>query len=171
MAILKDLIVHGSSRFLNKIYAEELETSAFEAESAIIKKLKADDATVVGLLDVQGEMHTNSWTNSNIATIDGSFYITPTIECASGTLSSLTASTGTPPKHSFVLTAATGSSFAVVNSLYYYDTSAHTVTWAKYSKVLITGEILVGGEWIPLGTILGQLNGDGASGSISIFNG
>lgn len=54
MAILKDLIVHGSSRFLNKIYANELETSAFEAESAIIKKLKADDATVVGLLDVQG---------------------------------------------------------------------------------------------------------------------
>ena len=43
MAILKDLIVHGSSRFLNKIYAEELETSAFEAESAIIKKLKADE--------------------------------------------------------------------------------------------------------------------------------
>lgn len=171
MAILKDLIVHGSSRFLNKIYASEIQTPLIEAEAGIIKKLKADDVTVVGLLDVQGQMHTNSWTNSNIATIDGSFYITPTIECASGTLSSLTASTGTPPKHSFVLTAASGSSFAVVNSLYYYDTSAHTVTWAKYSKVLITGEILVGGEWIPLGTILGQLNADGASGSISIFNG
>ena len=59
MAILKDLIVHGSSRFLNKIYADELETSAFEAESAIIKKLTAKDATlenatVIGLLDVQG---------------------------------------------------------------------------------------------------------------------
>ena len=171
MAILKDLIVHGSSRFLNKIYASEIQTPLIEAESGIIKKLKADDVTVVGLLDVQGQMHTSSWTNSNIATIDGSFYITPTIECASGTLSSLTINTSTPPKHSFVLTAATGSSFAVVNSLYYYDTSVHTVTWAKYSKVLITGEILVGGEWIPLGTILGQLNADGTSGSISIFNG
>ena len=59
MAILKDLIVHGSSRFLNKIYASELETSTFEAESAVIKKLTAKDATVgnatvIGLLDVQG---------------------------------------------------------------------------------------------------------------------
>ena len=86
MAILKDLIVHGSSRFLNKIYASEIQTPLIEADAGIFKKLKADDATVIGLLDVKGQMHTNSWSNSNIATIDGSFYITPTIGSASGTV-------------------------------------------------------------------------------------
>ena len=155
MAILKDLIVHGSSRFLNKIYAEELETSAFEAESAIIKKLKADDATVVGLLDVQGEMHTNSWTNSNIATIDGSFYITPTIGSDSGTVDTTTTS----------LTFH-GANYAV-NSLY-LNASNSNVAWTTGSKVLVTGEVQVDGEYIPFGTLMGQLGSKVAADQISI---
>ena len=39
MAILKDLIVHGSSRFLNKIYASEIQTPLIDAEAGIMKKL------------------------------------------------------------------------------------------------------------------------------------
>ena len=155
MAILKDLIVHGSSRFLNKIYAEELETSAFEAESAIIKKLKADDATVIGLLDVQGQLHTNTWTNSNIATIDGSFYITPTIGSDSGTVDTTTTS----------LTFH-GANYAV-NSLY-LNASNSNVAWTTGSKVLVTGEVQVDGEYIPFGTLMGQLGSKVAADQISI---
>lgn len=154
MAILKDLIVHGSSRFLNKIYASEIQTPLIEAEAGIIKKLKANDATVVGLLDVKGQLHTNSWSNSNIATIDGSFYITPTIESASGTVS-ITASS----------LAFSGTNYAVT-SLYLGDGSS--ITWPRYSKVLVTGQILSNGEWIPLGTLLGQLNSAATATSISI---
>lgn len=154
MAILKDLIVHGSSRFLNKIYASEIQTPLIEAEAGIIKKLKADDVTVVGLLDVKGQLHTNSWSNSNIATIDGSFYITPTIGSASGTVS-ITSSSLT----------FSGTNYAV-SSLYLGDGSS--IAWPRYSKVLVTGQILSNGEWIPLGTLLGQLNNAATATSISI---
>ena len=128
MAILKDLIVHG---------------------------LKADDATVVGLLDVQGEMHTNSWTNSNIATIDGSFYITPTIGSDSGTVDTTTTS----------LTFH-GANYAV-NSLY-LNASNSNVAWTTGSKVLVTGEVQVDGEYIPFGTLMGQLGSKVAADQISI---
>ena len=154
MAILKDLIVHGSSRFLNKIYASEIQTPLIEADAGVFKKLKADDATVVGLLDVKGQLHTNSWSNSNIATIDGSFYITPTIGSASGTVT-ITASTLT----------FSGTNYAV-SSLYLGDGSS--ITWPENSKVLVTGQILSNGEWIPLGTLLGQLSSTATATSISI---
>ena len=156
MAILKDLIVHGLSRFLNKIYANEIQTPLIEAEAGIFKKLKADDATVVGLLDVKGQLHTNSWSNSNIATIDGSFYITPTIGSASGTVAITTSS----------LTFS-GTNYAI-SSLYLGDGSS--ITWPQYSKVLVTGQILSNGEWIPLGTLLGQIRGTATAASISIDN-
>lgn len=156
MAILKDLIVHGSSRFLNKIYASEIQTPLIKAEAGIIKKLKADDATVVGLLDVKGQLHTNSWSNSNIATIDGSFYITPTIGSASGTVSITSSSL-----------VFSGTNYAV-SSLYLGDGSS--ITWPQYSKVLVTGQILSNGEWIPLGTLLGQLSSTATAASISINN-
>lgn len=163
MAILKDLIVHGSSRFLNKIYANELEVSAFEAESAIIKKLTAKDtilgnATVIGLLDVQGQLHTNTWTNSNIATIDGCFYITPTLSSDSGNI-----------VFSSVNVASLTGDFTAVNSLYIGDSSSgSTVQWTKDSKVLLTGEVEVNGQWLPLGTLLGTLSANAATSSIGL---
>jgi len=70
-------------------------------------------------------LHTNSWSNSNIATIDGSFYITPTIGSASGTVT-ITAST----------LIFSGTNYAV-SSLYLGDGSS--ITWPQYSKVLVTG--------------------------------
>lgn len=160
MAILKDLIVHGSSRFLNKIYASEIQTPLIEAEAGIIKKLKADDATVVGLLDVKGQLHTNSWSNSNIATIDGSFYITPTIGSGQGTIT-ITSSTLKFTRKD------TNNSFAV-ESLYLGDNNS--ITWPSYSKVLVTGQVKLNGEWIPLGTLLGQISGTATAASITINN-
>lgn len=159
MAILKDLIVHGSSRFLNKIYASEIQTPLIEAEAGIFKKLKADDATIVGLLDVQGQMHTNSWTNSNIATIDGSFYITPTLSSSSGTVSFSSATAAT----------FTGT-YSAVSSLYIGNNTASTVQWTSGSKILITGEVQVDEEWIPLGTLLGTLNSTNPTTSMPIVN-
>ena len=163
MAILKDLIVHGSSRFLNKIYASELETSTFEAESAVIKKLTAKDATVgnatvIGLLDVQGQLHTNTWTNSNIATIDGCFYITPTLSSDSGKIS-----------FSSTTVASLTGSYSAVTSLYIGDSSSgSTVQWTKDSKVLLTGEVQVNGQWLPLGTLLGTLSANATTSSIGL---
>ena len=163
MAILKDLIVHGSSRFLNKIYANELEVSAFEAESAIIKKLTAKDATlenatVIGLLDVQGQLHTNTWTNSNIATIDGCFYITPTLSSDSGKIS-----------FSSTTVASLTGSYSAVTSLYIGDSSSgSTVQWTKDSKILLTGEVEVNGQWLPLGTLLGTLSANASTSSIGL---
>lgn len=159
MAILKDLIVHGSSRFLNKIYASEIQTPLIEAEAGIFKKLKADDATVVGLLDVQGQLHTNSWSNSNIATIDGSFYITPTLSSSSGTVSFSSATAAT-----FIGT------YSAVSSLYIGNDTASTVQWTSGSKILITGEVQVDEEWIPLGTLLGTLNSTNPTTSMPIVN-
>ena len=160
MAVLKDLIVHGSSRFLNKIYASQIQAESGIFNKLIAKDLQAGKATVVGLLDVQGQLHTNAWTNSNIATIDGSFYITPTISSAEGTASNISATT--------IQFVPRNNTFAVVSSLYYYDTSAHEGTWLKYSKVLVTGQVQLNGEWIPLGTILGYLNADGTATSLVI---
>ena len=163
MAILKDLIVHGSSRFLNKIYANELEVSAFEAESAIIKKLTAKDtilgnATVIGLLDVQGQLHTNTWTNSNIATIDGCFYITPTLSSDSGKIS-----------FSSTSVASLTGTYAAVTSLYIGDSSSgSTVQWTSGSNVLLTGEVEVNGQWLPLGTLLGTLSANATTSSIGL---
>ena len=168
MAVLKDLIVHGNSRFLNAAHFNQLKANDLAAEQGYFNKLIAVDgkisslnvddltaqnATVIGLLDVKGELHTNSWTNANIATIDGSFYITPTVSCESGTF----AYDGT----NITVTAASGYSFGV-DSLYTYTTSGIVTTytsWPQYSRVLLTGEVKLSGsnEWQPLGTIRGQI--------------
>lgn len=175
MAVLKDLIVHGSSRFLNTSYFNQLNTNKIGAEEGIFNKIVAttgdigsltvDDltagkATVLSLLDVRGELHTNQWTNSNIATIDGSFYITPTIGVPSGTM--------TTTANSVVIN---GSNFPI-SSLYVNgvnsDNTATTVAWTSGSKVLVTGEILVNGVYMPLGTLIGTLSANATASQIQV---
>lgn len=175
MAVLKDLIVHGPSRFINTAQFESLKTNKIGAEEGVFNKivattgdigsltvedLTAGKATVLSLLDVRGELHTNQWTNSNIATIDGSFYITPTIGVNSGTMTT-TANSVT----------VKGSNFPI-SSLYVNginsDNTADTVAWTSGSKVLITGEILVNGTYMPLGTLVGVLDGDASATQIKI---
>ena len=163
MAILKDLIVHGSSRFLNKIYASELETPLISADAGVFKKLTAKDltaetATVIGLLDVQGQLHTNTWTNSNIATIDGCFYITPTLSSDTGSIAFTSATA-----------ASLAGTYTAVTSLYVGDaTSGSTVQWTAGSNVLLTGQVKVNNEWIPLGTLLGTLSGNVTTSAIGL---
>ena len=173
MAVLKDLIVHGPSNFIGTTQFTNLKANKIKATEGIFNKLiattadfdtmTANNATVVGLLDVKGELHTNSWTNSNIATIEGSFYITPTISCESGTFNY----DGT----NITLTAASGYSFAV--SSLYVNNGANTGTnaaWTAYSEVLITGQVAVGNEKVPLGTIKGRVTSTAPTTSKIIIN-
>ena len=177
MAILNNLIVNGASRFLNKAYFSFIKSDKIGAEEGIFNKIVAttgdigsltvDDltagkATVLSLLDVRGELHTNQWTNSNIATVDGSFYITPTIGVDSGTMTTTTNSV-----------TVNGSNFPI-SSLYVNginsDNTAGTVAWTSGSKVLVTGEILVNGTYMPLGTLVGTLGSNVTASKIDITN-
>lgn len=156
MAVLKDLIVHGSSRFLNgaqfnTINAEsigategifnKLIATTLEAKEATITDLTAENATVTGLLDVQGQMHTNSWTNANIATIDGNFFITPTIGVAYGAFT-------------YNGTDITVSGVTKDSTTYKFGTDSN---WVANSLVMITGQVAGADAMMPLGTIRGKL--------------
>ena len=153
MAVLKDLIVHGASRFLNKSYFDSLEADSGAFKKIIAKDATVTNATVMGLLDVTGELHTKSWSNSNIATIDGSFYITPTFGLQGGDTST---NTVTVAATSLSFTNSSGTNFNF-DSLY-LDGSDSAIAWTTNSKVIVTGEILKDGEWIPLGTLKGTLS-------------
>ena len=152
MAVLKDLIVHGASRFLSKSYFDSLEADSGAFKKIIAKDATVTNATVMGLLDVTGELHTKSWSNSNIATIDGSFYITPTFGLQGGDTST---NTVTVAANSLSFTNSSGTNFNF-DSLY-LDGSDSAIAWTTSSKVIVTGEILKDGEWIPLGTLKGTL--------------
>lgn len=71
-----DGTVAADQGIFNKLIATTADIGTLDVDN-----LTAQNATVVGLLDVKGEMHTNTWTNANIANIGGSFYITPTVNC------------------------------------------------------------------------------------------
>lgn len=182
MAVLKDLIVHGSSRFVNGIKARtinvesigadigifnKLVATSLDAETATIDDLTAKNATVTALLDVQGDMHTNSWSNSNMATIDGNFYITPTSVSADG--SDVSSSSYTPTG----TIAYTSPNFTKISITGTFDTSqlilnnnSH-IAWPANSEVIVTGDVLVGNEWFPLGTIRGKLESQIAANNAS----
>lgn len=172
MAVLKDLIVHGASRFLGDVYFNFLKANDIAAETGYFKKLTAiegtitdltstnlvaKNATVTALLDVQGDMHTNSWSNSNIATIDGSFYITPTSVSTDGSDTSVSNYT---PTGTIAYTSPNFTKISITGtfdtSQLVLDTNSH-VPWPANSEVIITGDVLVGNEWLPLGTIRGKL--------------
>lgn len=136
----------------NKLIATSANISTLDVDS-----LTAQNATVVGLLDVQGQLKTNTWSNSNIATIEGNFFIAPTL-ATNGTLTSgdtkLTIS-----KTNNIWEIAIAGSFLVnqigaepVNTS---DTS--TNQWTAGSIVLLTGEIAKDDGIYPLGTLKGEI--------------
>ena len=166
MAVLKDLIVHGRSRFVNgaqfnTINAEsigategvfnKLIATSLKADEATIDNLTAENAKITGILDVtEGELHTNTWTNASIATVGGSLYITPTLESASGNfaMNSATDITFSSPSTNFDWSNLyTGNSSGSANR-----------SWTVGSKVLITGEVAgADGILLPLGTLKGDV--------------
>ena len=85
MAVLKDLIVHGSSRFLNDIKTNTMHanlidvndgifktitTTTLDAETITADMLTATNARVSQTLTVDGTISTNKWEAANIANID-----------------------------------------------------------------------------------------------------
>ena len=176
MAVLKDLIVHGPSRFINTAQFEALKANRIGAEEGVFNKLiatnadigtldvddlTAQNATVVELLDVKGDLHTNSWTNSNISSVGGSFYVAPTV-------STTIAEGGTPMNIAIGGSAGartfqvTGGAFVTDAVKTYNGTTTSTVTWSVGSHVMVTGNIRVeanGAKGVdyPLGTLNGYL--------------
>ena len=180
MAVLKDLIVHGRSQFINgaqfnslganKISAEEgifnkLVATNLEASTASITDLTATNAKIIGLLDVKGELHTNKWTNSNISNIGGSFYISPTVSTtiASGNTPMSVTITGTANDRSFQVS---GGNFTTDAVKIYENDDTHSVYatgttpgWPVGSHVMVTGNIRLTSTGVdyPLGTLTGYL--------------
>ena len=156
MAVLKDLIVHGPSRFVNGV-----EANSIKADEGIFKFLKAEDltankATVVGLLDVQGELHTNKWTSTNIASIGGTFYISPTYKSSTAKLQ---------------FGGSANSRTIIISSGSFGSASANGLAmsaWVAQSKVMMTGSITYNGTTYPLGTCDGTLNAAMASTGFTI---
>ena len=180
MAVLKDLIVHGASYFINLAQFKSLFSENIAADKGIFNKLIATSAgvgnidfdalvneqlTVVGLLDVKGELHTSTWTNSNISTIDGSFYITPTLGLSES---------GTPVAAVTTTSITFSGPTYSLDSIYLKGNESNnnvstSVSWTTGAKVLVTGEVKVGETWMPLGTLTGTL-GTITSTSVQINN-
>lgn len=159
MAVLKDLIVHGPSRFISAVgftdlTANKIEADTVKAENGYFTKLKAKTATmdsvvVNELLDVHGELHTKSWSNSNIATVDGNFHIVPTITAATAT-GTITYSSGA---YSMDVTGAFATNTLTVGN------STSVVAWTPGSSLIVSGEVQINNEWLPLGTLKCDLGG------------
>lgn len=196
MAVLKDLIVHGASRFINvaqygsakggviaadkgvfnKLIATSAEIDTLNVEELNADRLTAQNATVMGLLDVKGNLHTNSWTNSNIATIQGNFYIAPAV--MTGTSSgdtgvTITAISNGSANNGYWTLALSGTNILTFPNLEADKaTSAEEETsynaWSPGSLVMVTGSIKKDGITYPLGTLKGELSGIISSNGVTV---
>ena len=197
MAVLKDLIVHGASRFINnthyvtaqggvlaadkgvfnKLIATNAEIDTLNVDELNANNLTAQNATVMGLLDVKGDLHTNTWTNSNIATIQGNFYIAPTIKTGTSsddddtgvTISAI--SNGSESVGYWTLTISGTQIFSAVpdlesDSIDNSDSAFNS--WSSGSLVMVTGSIKKGHITYPLGTLKGELSGDVGPNGVTI---
>ena len=131
----------------NKLIATSADIGTLDVDD-----LTADNATVVGLLDVKGEIHTNSWTNANIANIGGSFYITPTIESATATLRI----SGSASNRTIAVSDGT---FETDTIQKYENETTSPINWVVGSKVMVTGSVKSETSMeYPLGTCVGTLS-------------
>lgn len=171
MAVLKDLIVHGSSRFLNDIRTNTMHanlidvndgifktitTTTLDAETITADMLTATNARVSQTLTVDGTISTNKWEAANIANIGGNFYISPTGKADSGTITVTKTSTTT------VNGVSVGVYTLVVGSASFGVTSTSSTIWGpasgNQSKVIFTGSISYGNsKKYPLGTCNGTM--------------
>ena len=166
MAVLKDLIVHGRSRFINGIDADAIHanlidandgvfktitTTTLDAETITTNMLNATNARVSQTLTVDGTISTNKWEAANIANIGGNFYISPTGKSSTGTIT--VTKTGTTTINGVtvgVYTIVVGGTFGV--------TSTNSTIWGTNSKVVFTGSISYNNsKKYPLGTCNGTI--------------
>ena len=167
MAVLKDLIVHGPSRFINGIDADSVHANLIDANDGIFKTittttldaetittdmLTAQNARVAQTLTVDGTISTNKWEAANIANIGGNFYISPTGKADSGTI------TVTKTGSTTVNGVSVGVYTLVVGSASFGVTSTSSTIWGAQSKVIFTGSIAYNSsKKYPLGTCNGTM--------------
>lgn len=164
MAVLKDLIVHGASRFLNGIRAadiiadnmwadvgifNQLIATSLKAETADIGQLTAQNATVYGVMDVKGKLQTNNWEAANISSVGGNFYISPTGKSSVGTVTITRTAEATQSSDATYNIQMSGT-FAV--------SSTSSTIWSAGALGMATGNITVGNKKYPLGTCDGTLS-------------
>lgn len=171
MAVLKDLIVHGPSRFLNGINVDAVHANLIDADNGVFKTittttldaetittdmLNATNARVSQTLTVDGTISTNKWEAANIANIGGNFYISPTGKADSGTI------TITKTGSTTINGIAVGVYTLVVGSASFGVTSTNSTIWGptsnNQSKVIFTGSIAYSNsKKYPLGTCNGTM--------------
>lgn len=166
MAVLKDLIVHGSSRFINGINADTIHANLVDANDGVFKTitttildaetittdmLNATNARVSQTLTVDGTISTNKWEAANIANIGGNFYISPTGKADTGTITVTKTDTTTINGVTIgVYTIVVGGTFGVA--------STSSTIWGTSSKVIFTGSISYNSsKKYPLGTCNGTM--------------
>lgn len=132
------------------IFNKLIATTA-DIESLDVNNLTATNAKVVGMLDVQGDLHTNSWTNANMANIGGSFYISPTIAPTDGS-TTITINRVSATSWTVQLSGTFATDF--IKS----GTSSTGVNWPANSLVLVTGNVTLNNMVYPLGTLKGTLS-------------
>lgn len=132
------------------IFNKLIATTA-DIDSLDVNNLTATNAKVVGMLDVQGDLHTNSWTNANMANIGGSFYISPTIAPTDGS-TTITINRVSATSWTIQLIGTFATDF--IKS----GTSSTGVNWPANSLVLVTGNVTLNNMVYPLGTLKGTLS-------------
>lgn len=129
-------------------------------QSATIDDLIATKARVVATLDIDGEMHTKSWTNSNIAHIGGNFYISPDITSTATEMQLKISNIAQAFTQGYTLTAMNGDfrSHLLIGDGENGETDFIMQDWVVGSKVMMTGTVFVGNIEYPLGTCVGILS-------------
>lgn len=167
MAVLKDLIVHGRSRFVNGIDADSIHANLIDANDGVFKTittttldaetittdmLTAQNARVAQTLTVDGTISTNKWEAANIANIGGNFYLSPTGKADSGNI------TVTKTGSTTINGVSVGVYTLVVGGTSFGVTSTSSTIWGAQSKVIFTGSIAYNSsKKYPLGTCNGTM--------------
>ena len=170
MAVLKDLIVHGPSRFINGINANSIKADEGIFNQLIAVDLKATDATIDNLTATNARVtqtltanhiSTNTWEAANIANVGGNFYISPTGE-QSGSINVTIARTVVPGTDGGTYTLTFGVPSGSSGGFGVSSTSA--AYWSASAKVMATGEVSYNNsKRYPLGTCSGTISSVTAS--------
>ena len=134
----------------------ELIATTLDARTAKINTLTAENATVMGIMDVKGKLMTNSWEAASIANIGGSFYISPTGKDTGTPNVTITCNSVSNGAGTYTITVAKGTTSGQGNGFGVSSTSSSL--WHKFSRVLMTGNVKFGTKNYPLGSLDGIVN-------------
>lgn len=131
----------------------ELIAVSLSAKNASIDELTAQNATVMGIMDVKGKLMTNSWEATSIANVGGSFYISPTGKDTGTPNVTITCNSVTNGAGTYTIVVGKGSGSNQGNGFGVSSTSSSL--WSVGSRVLMTGNVICGTKNYPLGSLDG----------------